>query len=98
MLGRPSMSNPYLSTPAYAGTRHLPRGFLANYLSPMTIRPCTSDDMAAVAGLFQHTFRDPREAAPASLVRYLRGLFLEHPWYDPEIASQVYIAPDGSVG
>ena len=64
----------------------------------MTIRPCTPDDIAAVAGLFQTTFRDPRQAAPASLVDYLRVVFLEHPWYDPEVASQVYVAPDGSVG
>jgi hypothetical protein len=64
----------------------------------MTIRACTPDDIAAVAGLFQSTFRDPRQAAPASLATYLRELFLEHPWYDPEVASQVYVAPDGAVG
>jgi len=61
------------------------------------IRPCTPDDIPAVAGLFQRTFRDPRSAAPASLQTYLRELYFEHPWRDPDLASKVFVA-DGTVG
>jgi hypothetical protein len=61
------------------------------------IRPCTADDIPAVAGLFQRTFRDSRIAAPASLQSYLRELYFEHPWRDPDLASKVFVA-DGTVG
>jgi hypothetical protein len=61
------------------------------------IRPCTPEDIPAVAGLFQRTFRDPRVAAPAALQSYLRELYLEHPWYDPELAAKVFVAADGAV-
>src|SRR5262249_26737207 len=59
------------------------------------VRPCTPDDMPAVAGLFQRTFRDARVAAPASLTSYLRELYLAHPWCDPALASKVFVA-DGA--
>jgi hypothetical protein len=61
------------------------------------IRACTPDDIPAVAGLFQRTFRDARVAAPASLTAYLRELYFEHPWRDPELASKVFVA-NGTVG
>jgi hypothetical protein len=61
------------------------------------IRACAPDDIPAVAGLFQRTFRDPRVAAPASLTSYLRELYFDHPWRDPELASKVFVA-DGAVG
>jgi hypothetical protein len=60
------------------------------------IRPCTPDDVPAVAELFQRTFRDPRIAAPAALQAYLRELYFEHPWRDPDLASKVFVA-DGTV-
>src|ERR1051326_6614675 len=44
------------------------------------VRACTPDDMPAVAGLFQRTFRNARRATPASLTAYLRELYFEHPW------------------
>jgi hypothetical protein len=62
------------------------------------IRSCTRDDIPAVAALFQRTFRDARTPAPASLQFYLRELYLDHPWHDPELASKVYVAEDGSIG
>jgi hypothetical protein len=64
---------------------------------PTQIRPCTPDDIPAVAGLFQRTFRDPRVPAPASLQAYLRELYFAHPWRDPDLASKVFVA-DGTVG
>jgi len=61
------------------------------------IRPCTPDDIPAVAGLFQRTFRNPRLAAPASLQTYLRELYFDHPWREPDLASKVFVT-DGAVG
>jgi hypothetical protein len=62
------------------------------------IRACTADDIPAVARIFQKAHRDPRKPAPASLEACLKELFFDHPWYDPELSSRVYVAPDGSVG
>lgn len=64
----------------------------------MTIRACTSEDIPAVARIFQKTYRNPRKPAPESLEACLRELFFGHPWHDPELSSRVYIAPDGTVG
>ena len=61
------------------------------------IRACTAEDIPAIARMFQKAFRDPSAAAPPSLESYLRELFLEHPWRDPETASRVYVDPDGRV-
>ena len=61
------------------------------------IRACTADDIPAVARMFQNAFRDPAEAAPRSLESYLRELFLEHPWRDPDLASRVFVGADGRV-
>jgi hypothetical protein len=61
------------------------------------IRTCTAGDIPAVARMFQKAFRDPNEAAPPSLEAYLRELFLEHPWRDPETASRVFVGADGGV-
>jgi len=61
------------------------------------IRACSPEDMPAVAGLFQKTFLNRRRSAPESLKTYLAELFLHHPWYDPELASRVYVSPDGAV-
>ena len=61
------------------------------------IRACSPEDMPAVAGLFQKTFLSRRRSAPESLEAYLAELFLHHPWYDPELASRVYVSPEGAV-
>ena len=60
------------------------------------VRACTPDDMPAVAGLFQRTFRNARVPAPASLTAYLRELYFAHPWRDPALSSKVFVA-DGAV-
>ena len=56
------------------------------------IRTFTREDVPAVAELFQKTFRNPRKSAPPSLAAYLADVFLNHPWFDPEIASRVHVA------
>ena len=61
------------------------------------IRACSPEDMPAVAGLFQRTFLSRRRSAPESLKAYLAELFLHHPWYDSELASRVYVSPEGAV-
>ena len=61
------------------------------------IRNCSRADLAAVAGLFQKTFRDRGRPAPPSLAGYLDGGFLDHPGYDPEIASRVHVDKAGRV-
>jgi len=66
-------------------------------LSIGDIRACAPEDLPMVARLFQSAFRDPASEAPASLHSCLRELFFEHPWYDPELPSRVYIAPDGKL-
>ena len=53
--------------------------------------------MAAVAALFQKTFRDPSKPAPAALEAYLAEAYLEHPWYDPEIAPRVHVNAEDRV-
>jgi len=61
------------------------------------IRTCARADLPAVAALFQKTFREAGRAAPRSLETYLAESFLEHPWYDPEVASRVHVDADGKV-
>jgi hypothetical protein len=61
------------------------------------IRPFTRADTGAVAALFQKTFRKSGEAPRDALEAYLVEAYLEHPWYDPEIAARVYVNDDGRV-
>ena len=61
------------------------------------VRPLEPDDLDAVAHLFQKRFRDPKRPAPASLVSYLREVFLAHPWRDPQICSRVHVTQGGLV-
>ncbi len=61
------------------------------------IRQFTRADVGAVAALFQKTFRDADTPPGASLESYLAEAYLEHPWFDPEIASRVNVADDGRV-
>jgi hypothetical protein len=61
------------------------------------IRSCTPDDLPTVARLFQSAFRHSATPAPSSLETCLRQIFFEHPWYDPDISSRVYVGRDGFV-
>ena len=66
------------------------------------IRDLEREDLEAVAGLFQSSFRKPsrKNAAPSpspELVRYLGEAFFDHPWTDPEIRSKVFVGPDAKV-
>jgi hypothetical protein len=60
------------------------------------IRNFAHADAGAVAGLFQKTFRRAG-AVPHSLEAYLIGAYLEHPWFESEIASRVHVDAQGRV-
>ena len=61
------------------------------------IRPLCAADIPSVASLFQRIFMRRSGAAPETLGAYLKSLFLDHPDYDPNIASQVYARGDGTL-
>jgi hypothetical protein len=61
------------------------------------IRLCNTEDIPTIAQLFQNGFRDKRHAASSSLEAYLRELFFEHVWHDPDLASRVYVGIDGRI-
>jgi hypothetical protein len=54
-------------------------------------------DIAAVATLFQKSFRAAGASPPESLRRYFEGVFLQHPWADPELPSRVHVNAEGAV-
>lgn len=61
------------------------------------IRPLAAADVPAVADLFQRIFVKNGKPAPAALTGYMRSLFLSPPEYQPDIASKVYVRPDGQL-
>ncbi len=61
------------------------------------IRECRPDDLAVVAALFQRIFRNGQKCNLAKLESYMRDLFFEHPWRDPELPSRVSVAAGGIV-
>ncbi|MDI7861833.1 hypothetical protein MRS76_07670 [Rhizobiaceae bacterium n13] len=61
------------------------------------VRPVEHRDLVDVAALFQKTFRNSRDPAPASLIEYFGELFLNHPWLDDGLRSKVYLDADGAV-
>jgi hypothetical protein len=61
------------------------------------IRNCAREDIPAVAALFQRTFRKSNATPPASLEAHLAEVYLDHPWYDPEVAARVHVNGKGRV-
>jgi hypothetical protein len=61
------------------------------------IRNCAREDIPAVAALFQKTFRKPEAKPTASLEAHLADVYLDHPWYDPEIAARVHVNGEGRI-
>lgn len=59
------------------------------------VRAFRAEDAAAVAMLCQRVFRHTDAPPPAGLAACFVETFLGHPGFDPELASQVYVAPDG---
>jgi hypothetical protein len=61
------------------------------------IRPFTAGDIRGVADLYARAFRHSQQPASVSVHTYCRDVFLDHPWYDPEIASLVLEGADGRI-
>lgn len=61
------------------------------------IRECRPDDLAIVAALFQRVLRNGEKCNLVALESYLKDLFFEHPWQDPELTSRVSVSADGMV-
>jgi hypothetical protein len=55
---------------------------------PLTIRPFAPDDIPPVAALRGRVFRHARRSG-AELEAYLRRVFFESPWHDPELTGWV---------
>lgn len=61
------------------------------------IRECRPEDFSAVAGLFSRVLRRGEKCNLATLESYLKELFFEHPWRDPELMSRVSESPCGAI-
>lgn len=54
------------------------------------IRPLSSNDLPAVASLYERIHRSGSSTPPRGLADYFARTFLDQPWADPEIPSLVY--------
>jgi hypothetical protein len=61
------------------------------------IRPCTAEDIPAVADLFRRTFTRRKRPGAEGLEARLKVELFEHPWRDEDLASLVYVGADGNV-
>lgn len=68
----------------------------ASAVEQPVLRPCTVEDLAEVARLFQHVFHRSA-AAPDELIAYLKDVYFDHPWYDPDTPSLAFVGADGRV-
>ncbi|MCY6381753.1 hypothetical protein [Hoeflea prorocentri] len=62
------------------------------------VRPFDPADIPAVAAMFQKIMLGSKKPAPATLERCLQETFLDHPRFDPELPSRVYIDAAGTIG
>ena len=60
------------------------------------IRPCTAEDIPAVARLFRRTFAKGPRHGTRPLEDQLRRELFEHPWRDPNMPSLVFAGADGA--
>lgn len=61
------------------------------------IRECNPDDLAVAAALFSRVLRKGENCNLVTLESYLRGLFFEHPWRDPQLMPRVSVSATGAV-
>jgi hypothetical protein len=60
-----------------------------------TIRPFTAADAPRVAEILLWAFQKSTRTPPQAMVDYIRRLYLEIPWADPDIYARVMELPDG---
>jgi hypothetical protein len=60
------------------------------------VRDLEREDLPSVAGLFQKTFRKG-EPLRSSMIQYFREVYFDHPWYDEEIRSKVFVNAAGEI-
>ncbi|MDO8360178.1 MAG: GNAT family N-acetyltransferase [Devosia sp.] len=74
-----------------APLRHVPAA------SSGIIRPFAAADAREVADLLIRGFQNSDRPAPTGMADYLREVYLDAPWFDPEIASRVLVRADGRI-
>ena len=60
-----------------------------------TIRPFAADDAPRVAEILLWAFQKSTRPAPQGMIDYIRRLYLDIPWADPDIYARVMELPDG---
>lgn len=60
-----------------------------------TIRPFTAADAPRVAEILLWAFQKSTRPAPQGMIDYIRRLYLDLPWADPDIYARVMELPDG---
>lgn len=61
------------------------------------IRPFEREDVPAVASLYEQVARSGSSTPAPGLAAYFERTFFDHPWFDPEIPSLVYVDDDGAI-
>lgn len=61
------------------------------------IRAFQREDAEQVANLYEYVMRSKKRQAPTGMAAYFERIFLDHPWYDPELPSLVYENDDGGI-
>jgi hypothetical protein len=61
------------------------------------IRPFAAADAPQVADMLVRAFQNSPRPAPAGMAAYLSEVYLDAPWFDPEIASRVLVRADGRI-
>lgn len=69
----------------------------ASAASGKLIRAFAAEDAQAVADLLVRTFQKQDRPAPAGMASYLREVYLDAPWVDPEIGSRVAVDAQGKI-
>ena len=62
-----------------------------------TIRPFAADDAPRVAEILLYAFQNSTRTPSTAMVNYIRRLYLEIPWADPDIYARVMVLPDGRI-
>lgn len=62
-----------------------------------TIRPFAAEDAPRVAEILLWAFQRSTAPAPPEMIAYIKRIYLEIPWADPDIYARVMVLPDGRI-